>query len=305
METANRDSCGLTNRFSVHAIFWRRVVDLAVRHLPAPLHRILIWLGAFAFFFVAAPARKNLLRTLRVVLPNSRRIGNYFRVVRIFANFGWSLTDSAVFRLLKKRFRYVLDGEGVLRELSSQEGGAIVLTAHMGNYDLGAALFAQKFERHVRMVRAPEPDAAAAQYVDLALQQAAAGVVKVGYSNDGSALAFDLLSALRQGEIISIQGDRVVGEVTRAPVKLFGREVFLPNGPFVLSLVADRPIYPLFIVRIGFRKYKIVARQPIVCTKDRQSREEQIAAAMQEWSRTLEEIVREYWPQWFAFTRVF
>jgi len=264
----------------------------------------LIWLGALVFFFAAAPARKALLRNLRVVLPGSPRVRNYLRVIRVFANFGWSLTDAAVYRIRKKRFRYLLENENILHELAARKG-AIVLTAHMGNYDLGAALFAQKFDRHIRMVRAPEPDALAAQHVDLALKQSTAGAVKVGYSSDGAALAFDLLSALRNGEIISIQGDRVVGEVARAPIKFFAREVFLPNGPFVLSLVAETPIYPLFIVRIGYRKYKIIAREPIVCGRNGNSREENIAAAMQQWSRTLEGIVREYWPQWFAFTAMF
>lgn len=269
------------------------------------MHRALVWIGAVIFFFVARPARRNLWANLRCVLPGSSRLANYFRIIRVFANFGWSLTDAAVYRIRRKRFRYLLDGEGILHELASRKTGAIALTAHMGNYDLGAALFAQKFERSIRMVRAPEPDALAAEHVDLALDQATAGAIKVGYSNDGTALAFDLLNALRQGEIISIQGDRVVGEVARAPVKFFGRDVFLPNGPFVLSFVSNTLIYPLFIVRIGHRKYKIIAREPIICGQDRQSRDEQIALAMQTWSSTLEKVVREYWPQWFAFTRVF
>jgi len=172
----------------------------------------------------------------------------------------------------------------------------------MGNYDLGAALYAEKFHRQIQMVRAPEPDALAAQHLDLALQQSSAGAVKVGYSSDGTTLAFDLLNALRSGEIISIQGDRVVGEVARAPVKFFNREILLPNGPFVLSLASETPIYPLFIVRTGYRKYKIIARKPIVSFRNAASRDEVIADAMQNWARVLEEVVSCYWPQWFAFT---
>jgi lauroyl/myristoyl acyltransferase len=152
------------------------------------------------------------------------------------------------------------------------------------------------------MVRAAEPDALAAQHVDLALQQSSAGAVKVGYSSDGTSLAFDLLNALRSGEIISIQGDRVVGEVARACVKFFNREILLPNGPFVLSLASETPIYPLFIVRTGYRKYKIIAREPIVSFRNAASRDEVIAGAMQNWARVLEEVVSCYWPQWFAFT---
>jgi len=230
-----------------------------VRNLPAILHRPLIWIAAFLFFFVAAPARKSVLLNLSLIRPASWRVMNCLRVLRVFTNFGWSLTDAATYRMSKTRFKYELEGGRFLDQLAAARGG-VALTAHMGNYDLGAALFAEKFHRQIQMVRAPEPDALAAQHVDLALQQSSAGAVKVGYSSDGTSLAFDLLNALRSGEIISIQGDRVVGEVARAPVRFFNREILLPNGPFVLSLASETPIYPLFIVRTGYRKYKIIAR---------------------------------------------
>jgi phosphatidylinositol dimannoside acyltransferase len=291
------------SRFVVENVFWRKVIDWSVAHVPAIFHRPLIWLAAFVFFFVAAPGRKALLQNLRLIWPRSWRLANYLRVVRVFANFGWSLTDTAVYRILKPRFRYELEGMRFLEQLASAKNG-IVLTAHMGSYDLAAALFSQKFHRVIRMVRAPERDPQSAEHVDLALQQSSAGAVKVGYSDDGTALAFDLLNALRAGEIISIQGDRIVGEVARAPAKLFGREVLLPNGPFVLSLVSETPIYPLFIVRIGYRKYKILAREPIVSLRGEGSRDQVVAEAMQRWARVLEEILRNYWPQWFAFAQL-
>lgn len=287
--------------FSVHGVFWRRFIDWGARNLPTALHRPLIWIAACLFFLIAAPARKALLRNMRLIQPNSWRLINYFRVILVFANFGWSLTDAATYRLKKGRFRYEIEGGRFLDKLGSAKG-AIVLTAHMGNYDLGAALFAERFDRKIRMVRAPEPDTLAAQHVDHALQESSAGGVKIGYSDDGTSLAFDLLNALRAGEIISIQGDRVVGEVARAPVEFSGHEIFLPNGPFVLSLVSETPIYPLFIVRTGYRKYKIVAREPIVCARTNTSRDEVLAEAMQQWAETLREIGRVYWPQWFAFT---
>jgi lauroyl/myristoyl acyltransferase len=290
--------------FAVQGILWRRFIDWAVVNVPAPLHRPLIWVSTFVFFFIAAPARKAVLRHLRIVLPDSFRLVNYLRTLRIFANFGWMLTDAAVYRLLKPRFNYEFDGEDCLQELASAPS-AIVLTAHMGNYDLGAALFAEKFQRQIHVVRAPEPDALAAQHVDLSLQQSSAGGVKVDYSSVGTSLAFDLLNALRAGDIISIQGDRVIGEVARSTVTFLGREVLLPTGPFVLSLVSGAPIYPLFMVRAGYRKYRIIVRPPITCLRGGRSREEEIAEAMQRWSHVLEENVRRYWPQWYTFVPLF
>ena len=287
-------------RFAVESVFWRRAIDWSVAHIPAAFHRPLIWLAASIFLFVAAPARRALLKNLRLVRPKSWRPANRLRVIRIFTNFGWSLTDTAAYRILKARIRYELEGMRFLEQLASAKN-AIVLTAHMGSYDLAAGLFAQKFHRQVRMVRAPERDALAAQHVDAALHQSSGGAVGVGYSSDGTALAFDLLSALRNGEIISMQGDRVAADVVRAQVRFFEREILLPNGPFVLSLVSEAPIYPLFIVRTGYRKYKILAREPIVCAKAAGSRDQIIAEAMQRWVAVLEETVRHYWPHWFAF----
>jgi len=291
------------SRFVVENVYWRKVIDWSVAHVPAIFHRPLIWLAAFMFFFVAAPARKALLRNLRVIRSRSWRPANYVRVIRVFGNFGWSLTDTAAYRILKAQFRYELEGTRFLEQLASAKNG-IVLTAHMGSYDLAAALFSQKFHRVIRMVRAPENDPRSAEHVDLALQQSSAGGVKVGYSGDGTMLAFDLLNALRAGEIISIQGDRATREVSRAAAKFFGRDVLLPNGPFVLALVSETPIYPLFIVRTGYRKYKIVAREPITSLRGEGSRDQIVAEAMQRWAHLLEDILRNYWPQWFAFTNL-
>jgi lauroyl/myristoyl acyltransferase len=286
--------------FAVRGVFWRRCVDWIILNLPSLLHPPLVFLSTLIFFFVAAPARKVVQRHLRMVLPHSSGIGNYLRTFRTFYNFAWALTDAAVYRLLKAPFSYELEGGETLKELATAKRG-IVLTAHMGNYDLGAALFAEKLKREIRMVRAPEPDALAAEHVDLSLRQSGDGAVKVGYSDDGTSLAFDLLNALRKGEIISIQGDRVVGDMARSAVSLFGKKVSLPTGPFVLSLVAEAPIYPLFIVRTGYRKYRIIAREPIICLRNGRSRDEEIADAMQRWSAVLEENVRRHWPQWFSF----
>lgn len=290
------------NGFAVEGIQWRRFVDWAIEHLPAPLHPLLIWAGTLLFFLIAAPARTCVVRQLAIVLPNSGRFVNYFRAMQVFANFGWMLRDAAMHRLRHTTFGFEIEGEQFLQQLGSSVG-AIVLTAHMGNYDLGAAMFAKRFNRQLRMVRAPERDALTAQHVGGALQQD--GGVKVEYSDHGMTLAFDLLNALRQHEMISIQGDRVMGELARAPVRFFGREVSLPTGPFVLSLAAETPIYPLFIIRAGFRKYKVVAYEPIQMDRSGHSRDEQIARAMARWSSVLEDVIRHNWSQWYAFKRLF
>ncbi len=175
----------------------------------------------------------------------------------------------------------------------------------MGNYDLGAAVFAERFQREIRMVRAPEADAATARHLDESLRRAGAGAVKVAYSTESMALPLELLNAIRAGEIVSIQGDRAIGHVSQRATRLFGEEVMLPNGPFMLAFVTQVPIFPLFIVRTKFHRYKIIVREPIHCPRDERGREAVIDEAMRAWSRTLESVIARHWSQWFSLLPIF
>ena len=290
--------------FAVRGVSWRRGLDWAIKNIPFCFHPFLIVFWTLFFFFFAGASRRAVLSNVAAIFPGSGAAVNYLRAFRVFHNFAWTLTESAAHRLHKTRFDCELSGANILDALLAANG-AIVLTAHMGSYDLGAALFAEQFQREMRMVRAPESDKATAQHVDLALRQAGAGSVKVDYSTEGSALSLDLLNALRRGEIVSIQGDRAVENVSSAQTELFGRKVSLPSGPFVLALIAPAPIYPLFVVRTGYRKYRIIVREPIVCARTERSRDEDVAEAMAKWSRVLEDMIDEHWAQWYAFTPIF
>jgi lauroyl/myristoyl acyltransferase len=119
------------------------------------------------------------------------------------------------------------------------------------------------------------------------------------------ALPFELLNAIRQGEIVSIQGDRAVDNVSRREARLFGETVRLPDGPFMLAFVAQVPIFPLFIVRTSFHRYKIIAREPILCRRTDRDRDSAIEEAMRAWSRTLESVIGANWSQWFSLVPIF
>ena len=134
---------------------------------------------------------------------------NHLRAFRTLYELRVAMTDATNYKLNKAEFAYDIVGEEFLDQLGAARG-AIILTAHMGNYDLGAALFAQKFNRQIQMVRAPEPDAQTASHLNESLEQSGEGAVKIAYKSDGALLSVDLLNTLRQGEIVSIQGDRVI-----------------------------------------------------------------------------------------------
>ncbi len=291
-------------RFAVHGVLWRKYLDFAVANVPFYLQPVLIALWTVFFFFLAAPARRSVVRNLAVVLPGSSALMNHLRAYRTLFRFAQTIADAANYRVNNADFDYEIIGAEYLEQLSRARG-AIVLTAHMGSYDLGAALFAQKFNRQIRMVRAPEPDEKAAEHLTSFVEETGGGAVKIAYSTDGALLAFDLLGALRAGEIVSIQGDRVIPGVAAVEGEMFGQRVHVPSGPFTLALVAEVPIFPLFIVRAGHYRYRIIVGEQIVLARNGHARNDAIAGAALAWCRVLERIVAQHADQWFAFAPIF
>ncbi len=291
------------SRFAVRSVFWRKCIDSIIRHVPAAFHPFLVFLAAFIFFFVAAEARCTVLRHLDVIFPTSRGIRNWFRAFSVFRNFGWSLTDAAIFREKRGEFRYSVEGDEFLAQLRTVRG-AIALTAHMGNYDLGSAVFVEKLHRPIKTVRAPEPDAQAEAHLRRGLEESAPEGIQILY-NTGETLAFDLLNALRNGEIVSIQGDRPMGNVAQFPVQMFGHTALLPSGPIVLGLTAEVPIFPVFVLRSGYRSYRFVFLEPFRCERSGSSRNDDIAAGLHRWADVLSRVIEENWAQWYVFTPVF
>lgn len=291
----------MLHRFAVRGVLWRNYLDWSVINLPFYLYPILQFFWTLFFFFFAAPARHALLANLAIVLPGSSDAMNYLRVFRIFYNYARTISEAAIYKLIKEEFSYQIVGADWLDQLGRAQGG-IVLTAHMGSYDLGAALFAAKFTREIRMVRAPEPDHQSAQHLGASLEKSGEGAVRVDYNTAGAMLSFDLLNALRSGEIVSIQGDRVEGDVAERDARLFDTPVRLPDGPFVLAQIANVPIYPLFITRSGYRRYRITVREPITVPRTGPERDADITLAVEKWCMVLEQMIAEHWDQWFAFS---
>jgi lauroyl/myristoyl acyltransferase len=290
--------------FAVRGVFWRKYLDFGQTNVPFYLRTVMITLWTCFFYFFASPARRAVLGNLEVIFPDSSRLTNYGRAWLTLFHFAWTISDAADHKLAKTEFRYTVEGAENLDALGAARG-AILLTAHMGSYDLGAALFADRYQRAIRMVRAPEADENTARHVDESLARATAGAVKVDYNRSEMSLPFELLNALRAGEIVSVLGDRAIAGSSQRETRLFGELVRLPDGPFILACAAQAPIYPVFILRASFHHYKIIAGEPFYCRRSDASREAAVEHALANWCRTLEQVIASNWSQWFSLVPIF
>jgi len=286
--------------FRVRGVVWRKLLKFAVLNTP-------IWSeplvhGTWAFLFLlAAPVSRGVMRNLRAIVPGSNPIVNLFRAWRVFFNYAWTIADSTRYRYLRTFPDWEFVGLEHFHEMCARPGGSIVLTAHMGSYDLGAELFAEVTTRRMVMVRAPEADPETHEFEEASRREAPADGLQVDFSTKASELAFDLLASVQNGDIVAIQGDRVTPGIAAYATTLFGHRTEIPAGPFALAMASRAPIYPLFVLRVRRRRYRLLACPPIEVRRTSRNRDEDLQTAIDAWSRQLESIIRESWWQWFEF----
>lgn len=281
-------------RFLPRGVFWRQSLRWGIANIPVWLQPAVIGIWSM-IFLVWGPGRRGIASNLRAIKPGSSAIANFIRCYRVFWNFAWTITDNVRFKVRGEIPDWTFTG---LEHYSTMErgAGAILLTAHMGSYDVGAHIFSATSDRRIVMVRAPEVDPQTREFE----QSHGEDGVRVEFNTQPADLALQLLERLRAGEIIAIQGDRVTPGIATVPAVLFGRPTQLPAGPFALAMAARVPIYPTFIVRRGYRSYGLISCPPIVVTRTR-DRDEAFARATAAWTEQLEAVIRPFWYQWFAF----
>jgi KDO2-lipid IV(A) lauroyltransferase len=182
-----------------------------------------------------------------------------------------------------------VDGMAGLDEAARAGRGLVVLTAHVGNWELAGRLLARHGARPTHVVVAAEADPAVERF----LRGGTAPVRFVTRTVPTASLS--LVTALRRGEIVALQGDRALG--TRGDVlqPFFGAPAAFPLGPFVLARAAGAPVMPAFCLLAADRRYRIVVGSPSIVEPGGE------VAALARWVATLEDVVRRYPAQWFNF----
>ena len=291
---------GWLRRFGASGVFWRRTARFGGLTIPVWTEPIVI--ACFALLFLLwGSGRRGVMRNLAAINPGSTRFGNFFRTYRVFWNYAWVLTDTLRFKERRTIPDWDFEGLEYFEQLSSGSGGAIMITAHMGSYDLGAQLFSEVCERRIHMVRAPEADAQTQAFEQQQTARTGVDSLQVQFNTGAGHLALELLDVIRRGDIAAIQADRITAGLTAHRTTLFGMPFDLPAGPFALAMAARAPLYPVFVVRVGRRHYRLVTCPPISIERRSRERDQDVAAAVAVWTRQLETIIREHWYQWFAF----
>jgi KDO2-lipid IV(A) lauroyltransferase len=190
-------------------------------------------------------------------------------------------------------------GDERLVEASREGTGAILLTAHVGNFELGG-LFLAQLGLKVAVVYVPDPSPVIERHREDARRML--GVR--GLPIDTSPFAFlPVRKALEENLFVAIQGDRdVSGTGRRMP--FFGKSASFPVGPFRLAQASGAPIFPVFVLQEDDGRYRTIVEDAIRIPNARgEEGEAAVVAALALFVASMERTIRAYPSQWYLFTR--
>jgi predicted LPLAT superfamily acyltransferase len=231
--------------------------------------------------------------------PGRGSIGRRFEAYRLFLSQGRNLIDR--FYLVTGAGKFDIDILGYDRIKSILQGptpkGLVLLTAHVGNWQTSMAGL-EKFGRKVHLMMKPEQNEAVREALSVD-----GGGERIGIISPDGYLGgvLEALKAIREGDFVSIMGDRSYGADT-VEVDFLGSKVRFPYGAFSIAASAGCPVVVLLTAKAGPRKYVVDVTTVIDAVyTNRRNRMRDFQRWAGEFASALERYVEKYPYQWFVF----
>ena len=292
----------LLGPFHVTGVFWFRLHQLGITLLPAWALGALIDVFSTFFWIALRKIRAAIASNLEAVLGPCGWWERQRRIHRTFRTFAWCLSERYERLSTDRVFTVEAEGREEWQDPAGEPGGFILVTAHMGAWEVGSMIPSSRDGRRVHVVREPETDPRAQRFIEGLIRRCGGELYTTHFADDPQ-LGVDLLDALRRGEIVALQGDRPRSGGRTIEASLFGRPLALPVGPAALARAAGVPIIPVFVLREGRLRYRCLLR-PAIHVAQSADRQRDLHEALALFAADLEAAIRREPYQWFCFRRL-
>jgi len=238
----------------------------------------------------SAPDRAAVQANLSLI--HGRPIGPWSGEVReVFRNFGRYLLEFTNADRVAPA-DVTINASPPVDELLRSGRGALLLSAHVGNWELGAVALAKRGHR-VAAVALPHADLRVNRWFDRRRSGAGVEVIPLG-----SRATRRCLELLRAGYLIGIVGDREFG-LNGLDVTFFGRQAMVPRGPALLSLRSGAPAVPTFMIRESFGRFTLQMEPPL--WPPERASAEAVDRLTRQYTAVIERAIRRFPEQWLMF----
>lgn len=194
-----------------------------------------------------------------------------------------------------KHFEVDIEGQEDFFRYSDCPEGFLVLSAHVGNYELAGYSISSPRKRLNALVFSGEKDSVMQNRRKLFSSM---NVSMIPVREDMSHL-FEINAALTSGEIVSMPSDRMFGSERHIVRDFLGAPAQVPYGPFSIATLRGLKVMAINVVKTGWKRYRIIVT-PLPYPMDA-SRTEQVEELSAAYVRELERIVRLYPTQWYNY----
>ena len=176
--------------------------------------------------------------------------------------------------------------------------GVILVTAHLGNWELGAIHLASMGET-VTVVTREEPSLELTRWREA--YRSRLGIKTIVIGPDKFAFV-EIMHALRRNELVALLADRP-GADTGVSVRFFDRETEFSVAPALLWKQTGASVVPVFVFQNESDKYIAHAGAAIEMI-DYDERNETLMQNTQRIATAFEAIIREHPDQWFNYSTI-
>ena len=228
--------------------------------------RVAYRLGAFLAnlqFLISKKDRQAVINNLRVILPNEGDKELYEKAGRVFINFGLYLIE--FFRFSKIDRDYIqkhsfIKGRENLDNALNKGKGVVVLTAHMGNWEVGGMALSL-FGYPLIVIALDHNHPKVNDFFKNRRQSKGIEVVSLGIS------VKQCYKGLKENKIVALLGDREFGS-SGYSLDFLGRKKIIPRGAAVLAMRTGAALIPVFVTRQGLDNLQLECLPEIEITKD-------------------------------------
>ncbi|MEE4243193.1 MAG: lysophospholipid acyltransferase family protein [Desulfopila sp.] len=257
--------------------------------------------GYFLFSWKRVAQSRNFYAAL---FPDRGRVYHLYCTFRQFQNFTTIHFD----RFLKERNKEVTFSSMGLEKLDEVVGrqGGILLMSHLGNWEMAADLLKkQRQDLQLLLYMGVKEKEGVERLQKEELRRSGITIIGVDREDNAAFSSVAGIQFLRSGGLVSMAGDIVWRKDQRKVVVSFlGHDAYLPEAPFVFSLVSGAPLFAFFAFRTGKNSYIFSLSEPIVITAhSRSDRRSAISRAAQQYADLLEKSLRQHPFEWYHFNR--
>lgn len=273
--------------------------------IPRPIQRFFSVVVGDLFYYLMRKTRASIRKNMEGVSRGRWRKERVDVLTRkTFQNYGQYLLDYMVMHRLRpsNKERWVEEevGAGYMMEALQAGKGAICITPHLGNWEIGGLLFSFKGGK-LNVLTLDERDMDTRSFREEMRRRRGIKNLYINPKDDSPMAILDAVKALRRNEILAMLGDRIESQKTMV-FDFFGKKTAFPIGVAILSMATEAPVLPVFVVMGKNRKYRGIIEPPIYFNpSSRKDREAVIREGMERLIKKFEEYIEKYPDQWYNF----